>query len=151
MVKTRIARTPEEAAQVATQLGFPVAIKVLAEEITHKCDVGGVVLDLGTRNEVHAAAAAQRVQELQPDVKRLAIRPEDEPYHKKFLDQIDPGDIRFSFFGSIRKFAHLTQIDYDREMAFIAVESPHSDPHTIGVVRIVCDPDNRGETGQCAF
>ena len=308
VVKTRIAGTPEEAARVASQLGFPVAIKILAEEITHKSDVGGVVLDLGTRDEVEAAAAAmaERVQELRPDVKRIRftvqnmarrpgayelivgaatdpvfgpvilfgeggtaveviadkavalpplnmklagelidstrvarrlggyrdrppvnrqeiqltliriaqlvadipeiveidinpliaddqgvlaldarirvqktdirgaerlairpypkeleetlrldgmelmfrpIRPEDEPNHKKFLDQIDPGDIRFRFFGSIRKFAHsqlarLTQIDYDREMAFIAVESPHNDPHTIGVVRIVCDPDN---------
>ncbi len=75
------------------------------------------------------------------------IRPEDEPNHKKFLDELDPKDIRFRFFGSIRNFAHsqlarLTQIDYDREMAFIAVESHGSDPHTIGVVRIVCDPDN---------
>jgi acetyltransferase len=308
VVKTRIAGSPEEAARVASQLGYPVAIKILAEEITHKSDVGGVVLDLGSRDEVHAAAAAmaERVQELRPDVKRIGftvqnmarrpgayelivgaatdstfgpvilfgeggtaveviadkavalpplnmklagelidstrvarrldgyrdrppvnrqeiqltliriaqlvadipeiaeidinpliaddqgvlaldaririqrtdvrgaerlairpypkeleetvqldgmdlmlrpIRPEDEPNHKKFLNQIDPSDIRFRFFGSIRKFVHsqlarLTQIDYDREMAFIAVESPHDNPYTIGVVRIVCNPDN---------
>jgi acetyltransferase len=75
------------------------------------------------------------------------IRPEDEPKHKEFLDALDPRDVRFRFFGSIRNFEHsqlarLTQIDYDREMAFIAVESPNGSARTLGVVRIVCDPDN---------
>jgi len=77
------------------------------------------------------------------------IRPEDEPEHRAFLDHLTPEDIRFRFFGLVREFPHseiarLTQIDYDREMAFIA--SAYKDDgagrETLGVVRTVTDPDN---------
>lgn len=76
------------------------------------------------------------------------IRPEDEPQHRAFLERVDPQDIRMRFFYSRRSFEHselarLTQIDYDREMAFIATmtESDGSEA-TIGAVRGICDPDN---------
>jgi acetyltransferase len=77
------------------------------------------------------------------------IRPEDEPEHREFLGRLTPEDIRFRFFGLVREFPHseiarLTQIDYDREMAFIA-SAPKADgsgSETLGVVRTVTDPDN---------
>ena len=50
MVDTQIARTIEEAVKVAAQIGFPVALKILSPEITHKSDVGGVALDLDRRD-----------------------------------------------------------------------------------------------------
>lgn len=56
VVETRSAATPAEAAETATQLGFPVAIKILSPDITHKSDVGGVVLGLNDAEEVRAAA-----------------------------------------------------------------------------------------------
>ncbi len=76
------------------------------------------------------------------------IRPEDEPEHQAFLDSCDARDIRFRFFGLVRGFTHtqlarFTQIDYDREMAFIATrESPDAKHQTLGVVRAIADPDN---------
>lgn len=76
------------------------------------------------------------------------IRPEDEPEHKKFLESLSPDDIRFRFFGLVREFPHsqlarFTQIDYDREMAFIATRLDEAGkPETLGVVRAVTDPDN---------
>ena len=76
------------------------------------------------------------------------IRPEDEEQHRLFLEQIAPEDLRLRFFSSRRELprselARLTQIDYAREMAFIAVrESPGQPPETLGVVRAVTDPDN---------
>ena len=77
------------------------------------------------------------------------IRPEDEPQHREFLGRLTPEDIRFRFFGLVREFPHseiarLTQIDYDREMAFIAQTWGASDAarETLGVVRTVTDPDN---------
>jgi acetate---CoA ligase (ADP-forming) len=45
----------EEAQQAAASIGFPVAIKVIAEEISHKSDVGGVQLNL--RNDQSLASA----------------------------------------------------------------------------------------------
>ena len=76
------------------------------------------------------------------------IRPEDEDEHRRFLETMAPDDIQFRFFGSIKRFGHaqlarLTQIDFDREMAFIAVR-PDTGPdnETLGVIRIISDPDN---------
>jgi acetyltransferase len=52
------AATPEDAAMIAARLGFPVALKVLSPDITHKTEVGGVALGLGSTSEVAGAARA---------------------------------------------------------------------------------------------
>ena len=309
IVETRIVGDAEQAGHAAAQLGYPVALKILSDEISHKSDVGGVVLDIESEAALTAAVAnmIHRVGELRPDatikgftvqamarrprafelivgaktdavfgpvilfgeggtaveitadravglppmnlglaqrlveetriarllagyrdrppaaleqiyltiikvaqliadfpeiaeldinplladpdgvlaldarigvrpsrtsgIERLAIRPypreleetvtlgdesllirpirpEDEPQHRAFLEALAPEDTYFRFFGSIRRFEHtqvarFTQIDFDREMAFIAVRRPDgAEPETLGVVRIVCDPDN---------
>ncbi len=72
------------------------------------------------------------------------IRPEDEPGLVDVVRRSDPQDVRMRFLGSVKDFPHLmaarlSQIDYDREMAFVAVE-PSGD--ICGVVRIIADPDN---------
>jgi len=54
-VETRIARSEEEAAEAATQIGFPVVVKLHSETITHKTDVGGVKLNLGGAQAVRQA------------------------------------------------------------------------------------------------
>jgi acetyltransferase len=76
------------------------------------------------------------------------IRPEDEPAHKAFVDRVAPEDIYFRFFRTVKSLPHtemarFTQIDYDREMAFIAT-APDADgrPETLAVVRTITDPDN---------
>ncbi len=51
---------PEEAAEAATGLGFPVAVKVLSSRIVHKSDVGGVALGLSSAQAVRDACAAMR-------------------------------------------------------------------------------------------
>ena len=50
-----IAKTAEEAAEVASSLGFPVVVKLVSATITHKTDVGGVVIGLRSKNEVKRA------------------------------------------------------------------------------------------------
>jgi acetyltransferase len=45
-VETRIAVTEEEAVQAAQEIGFPTVIKLYSMTITHKTDVGGVLLNL---------------------------------------------------------------------------------------------------------
>ncbi len=54
-VDTRVARSPEEALRLASEIGYPVVLKLLSETITHKTDVGGVVLNLGGPDAVRAA------------------------------------------------------------------------------------------------
>ncbi|GGY20073.1 GNAT family N-acetyltransferase [Massilia dura] len=77
------------------------------------------------------------------------IRPEDAPAHVRFFAALDPEDVRLRFFSALRELppaqlARLTQIDYDRAMAFIATRTgPDGTAETLGVVRAVADPDNR--------
>ncbi len=77
------------------------------------------------------------------------IRPEDEPAHYEFLAKVSDEDMRMRFFGVVRRdFDHkdmsrFTQINYDREMAFIATATnEHGKPETLGVVRTSTKPDN---------
>ncbi len=76
------------------------------------------------------------------------VRPEDEPAHSEFISRLSPEDSHFRFFHTIRSMPHtqlarLTQIDYDREMAFVATRSaPGGGVETIGVVRTVADSEN---------
>jgi acetyltransferase len=75
------------------------------------------------------------------------IRPEDEPQHRRFIEQLSPEDVRLRVFAPRRELprselARLTQIDYAREMAFIAERrAADGQAETIGTVRAVSDPD----------
>jgi acetyltransferase len=77
------------------------------------------------------------------------IRPEDAQAHADFVNRVPAEDIRYRFFTAMREvspeqMARLTQIDYEREMAFIAVRE--TDGATVGVSRLVCEADElRGE------
>jgi acyl-CoA synthetase (NDP forming) len=51
----RLAKTKDEAATMADALGYPIVLKIVSPQITHKSDVGGVVLNLGSAGEVGAA------------------------------------------------------------------------------------------------
>jgi acetyltransferase len=55
VAQTMVARSANEALLIAQQLGFPVAMKINSPDITHKSDVGGVVLNLATALEVRTA------------------------------------------------------------------------------------------------
>jgi acyl-CoA synthetase (NDP forming) len=51
----RLARTADEAAAAADKLGYPVVLKIVSPQITHKSDVGGVALGLASKDDVAAA------------------------------------------------------------------------------------------------
>ncbi len=55
VVDTRIVKDAEEAARTAVEIGFPVALKILSPQITHKTDVGGVALGLESGDAVREA------------------------------------------------------------------------------------------------
>ena len=53
--KTRLARTKEDAVEAAKNIGFPVVLKIVSPDISHKTDVGGVILKLETPQAVKEA------------------------------------------------------------------------------------------------
>ncbi|MDO8530641.1 MAG: acetate--CoA ligase family protein [Dehalococcoidia bacterium] len=71
VVDTRLARTREEAAAIAKEIGYPVALKVVSPDIAHKSDIGGV--KLGLRTEKQTAKAfddiMKAVQARQPNAR----------------------------------------------------------------------------------
>lgn len=54
-VDTRIAKSEEEAVKLASEIGYPVVLKLYSETITHKTDVGGVQLNLKNAAAVEKA------------------------------------------------------------------------------------------------
>ena len=72
------------------------------------------------------------------------VRPEDAPNFTALFARLAPEDVRLRFFTSLRELpaallARLTQIDYDREMAFALIDGAGE---IAGVARIAADPDN---------
>lgn len=75
------------------------------------------------------------------------ILPEDEPLLKAFILKVTKEDLYYRYFNEINEFTHedlanMTQIDYDREMAFVAIHTVNDKNEIIGVTRAVSDPDN---------
>jgi acetyltransferase len=76
------------------------------------------------------------------------IRPEDGQAHVAFFNALTPDDVRYRMFVRVRELqpaqlARFTQIDYDREMAFIATRTGADGiDETLAVGRVVADPDN---------
>jgi acetyltransferase len=86
------------------------------------------------------------------DGRRIAlrpIRPEDERLVVAMVRSSKPEDLRLRFFGAIKELPHelaarFSQIDYDREMAFIALDASTRGPveELLGIARLVADPNN---------
>jgi acetyltransferase len=74
------------------------------------------------------------------------IRPEDAAAHAEAFRRLSAEDVRYRFFSALgelsaAQIARMTQIDYDREMAFVAVERGEDGPdRTVGVSRLIRDP-----------
>jgi acetyltransferase len=68
------------------------------------------------------------------------IRPGDAAAHEAFFHRLSPEDIRLRFFAAVREFtpeqvAKFTRLDYERDMALIAVRENTGE--TVGVARLV--------------
>jgi acetyltransferase len=86
------------------------------------------------------------------DGRKLTLRPivpEDEPALRAGFARLSPEEIRARFFIPMKDLPHLTaarftQIDYDREMAFVLCEPGARGTTDIhAVARLAADPDNR--------
>jgi acetyltransferase len=122
---------------------------------------GVIALDARIRVQPPLAGGSQRLairpypQELEEWVEVSGrslllrpIRPEDFEKHRAFLAKVSEEDLRTRFFRYVRELridelASLTQIDYERAMAFVAIANDaEGRSETLGVVRAYADPDN---------
>lgn len=79
------------------------------------------------------------------------IRPEDEPLAEDMLNRQSRETLYFRFFGQVPKINHqfmtrFTQIDYDREMAIVALQldAAGNEQEIMGIVRLIADPWREG-------
>lgn len=79
------------------------------------------------------------------------VRPEDEGMFVEFFPHVTPEDLRLRFFAPIKEFSHafvarLTQLDYARAMAFVALDE--NTREMLGAVRLHADANyESGEYG----
>lgn len=55
VTEARLATSASEAAAIATEIGFPIVLKIISKDIAHKSDVGGVALGLESASAVRRA------------------------------------------------------------------------------------------------
>jgi acetyltransferase len=119
-VDTSLALSEKSAVAAAEQIGYPVAVKLHSRSLSHKTEVGGVHLDVGSRAEVRAAwrAIAKTVGEragkrhfLGVTVQRMEPR---EGYELLLGSSVDPQ------FGPVIVFGtggDLVNVFHDRALA----------------------------------
>ena len=71
VVKSKIATTAQEAQKLASEVGFPLVMKVMSADVVHKSDVGGVVLNINSAQEAARAfeTITKNVKKHQPQAK----------------------------------------------------------------------------------
>jgi acetyltransferase len=99
------AHTAAEAVTIAAELGFPVVMKILSPDITHKSDVGGVRLGLGDARAVRSAfqQMTEGVAKLQPGARLdgVVIEP---MWTARGARELMVGVVRDAVFGPVVSF-----------------------------------------------
>ena len=75
VVKTKIAQNPDQAADIAKEISYPVVLKILSPQIIHKTDAGGVVLDINNETELREAfdRIMQHAKQYNPEAEILGV------------------------------------------------------------------------------
>ena len=72
---SRLAHSPQEAVALAQRLGYPVALKIVSADISHKSDIGGVLLNLSGDESVARGftAVMQNAQDARPQAEIVGV------------------------------------------------------------------------------
>jgi acetyl coenzyme A synthetase (ADP forming)-like protein len=75
VLQYRFAKSEDEALQAAREIGYPVVLKIVSPDITHKVDVGGVKLDIHSDAELREnyRQMLADVQKAKPDARIFGI------------------------------------------------------------------------------
>ncbi|WP_440059877.1 acetate--CoA ligase family protein [Thermogladius sp. 4427co] len=97
------ASKPEEAGEISEKIGYPVVVKVVSPDISHKTDVGGVLLGLSSKNDVVKGCETiiENVKARQPGAKIVGFLVQK--MMPKGLEVI-VGSTRDQVFGSVIMF-----------------------------------------------
>jgi acetyltransferase len=104
VVRTHVATTAEEAVRVASQIGYPVVLKILSPQIVHKTEAGGVALYLNSEADVREAfeRVIKKAKEYNPNAEILGVTVQ--PMIKKLGYEVIIGAKKDPIFGPIILF-----------------------------------------------
>jgi len=103
-IKTLVAKTSKEAVTAASELGYPVVLKALSPQITHKSRVEGVVLNVGSPAQVKAffKELGERVRRYNPEAEFQGVV--IQPMIQKKKCELLVGSKKDPQFGSVIAF-----------------------------------------------
>ncbi|MFC1815648.1 GNAT family N-acetyltransferase [Thermodesulfobacteriota bacterium] len=129
--------------------GNPVAVdaRILVSPLAVLSSLHLVIGPYPEEDESHMVSVDRRRIFVRP------VKPEDAPLFTAFFKTLSPTTIYYRFFGALKELnpemlACFTQIDYDREIALVAIDEESETDRMLGVARIIGDPD--GKTGEFA-
>lgn len=103
VAKLHLADTPVTSSEISNEIGFPVVLKIAADGISHKSDIGGIQLNLSNDKEVMEAfqQLTEAVQQKEPNLKIRGA------YVQKMISEgqeVIVGAIRDPIFGPLVMF-----------------------------------------------
>lgn len=100
-----VAHSPNEALVIAESIGFPVAMKVLSTDVSHKSDAGGVRLNIHSAHEVRGVyrELVDHVQKKLPDANITGVTVE-KMYRSSNARELMIGIVRDPVFGPVISF-----------------------------------------------
>jgi acetyltransferase len=129
--------------------GNPVAVdaRILVSPLEVPSSLHLVIGPYPEEDESHMVSVDGRRIFIRP------VKPEDAPLFTALFKVLSPTTIYYRFFGMLKELkpemlARFTQIDYDREVALVAIDEDSQTDSMLGVARIIGDPD--GKTGEFA-
>ncbi len=129
--------------------GKPVAVdaRILVSPLALPSSLHLVIGPYPEEDESHMVSVDGRRIFVRP------VKPEDAPLFTALFKTLSPTTIYYRFFGALKELnpemlARFTQIDYDREIALVAVDEEAQTDNILGVARIIGDAD--GKTGEFA-
>ena len=129
--------------------GHPIAVdaRILVSPVAVPSPLHLVIGPYPEEDESHMIGVEGRRIFIRP------VKPEDVPLFQALFKVLSPTTIYYRFFGPLKELnpamlARFTQIDYDREIALVAIDEDAQTDNLLGVARIIGDPD--GRTGEFA-
>jgi acetyltransferase len=118
VVQLRLARSAEEAVEIAEEAGYPVVLKVASSEILHKSEAGGILLNMKSVTDVRDGYVTliERMKEITPSAKLEGV------YVQKMIaggQEVVIGAVQDSQFGSMVMFGSGgTEVEGLKDVAF---------------------------------
>ncbi len=129
--------------------GKPIAVdaRILVSPLAVPSSLHLVISPYPQEDESHMVCVDGRPIFIRP------VKPDDAPLFTALFKTLSPTTIYYRFFGALKELnpemlARFTQIDYDREIALVAIDEASQTDNILGVARIIGDPD--GKTGEFA-